>query len=148
MVQSFCDAFVGPHSTGFNFFIISGIISSTLSLAYVFFIFSVSMQTEDGPVQCTKLSRGQLVNNAAIAIIVILLTPCILIQMSLICAYASYASLPTFLCVGLVTLFINPHSTFTCLKNKHAFKYGFLKVMTNIFIPVSRITRKFNLFRY
>ena len=36
-------------------------------------------------------------------------TPCILIQMSLIYAYASYASLPIFFCVGLLTLFTNPH---------------------------------------
>ena len=40
------------------------------------------------------------------------------------------------------------HSTFTCMENKQAFKSGFLKVMTNMFVPVSRINRKINLLKY
>ena len=54
------------------YFFIPGILSSTLSLAFAFFTFSVSLPTEDGPLSCTKLSRWQMVNNSAIAFIVVL----------------------------------------------------------------------------
>ena len=131
----------------FNSCLISGIISSTISMALAFFTFSVALPTEEEPVPITRRSGFEVVNNVFIAIVVILVTPCILIQMSLIAAYMGYASFFIFVFVGVLALFTNPHSTFNCCASKRTFKAGLLKIMTNMFVPVTRYSRKLNLFK-
>ena len=116
-------------------------------MALAFFTFSVALPTEDEPLPITKRSRKEIATNILIAIVVVLVTPCILIQMSLIFAYASYTSFLIFISVGVLSLFTNPNSSFNCFANKQQFKDGLLKVMTNMFLPISKNSHKLNLFK-
>ena len=126
---------------------ILGIVTSLLSLTCAFFNFYISLPTEEEPLETMNRSIGQKMNNIFIAFTILLCAPCILVQMSMILTYTSWAGLPIFCSVGFLTLFTNPYCNFDSFENPQNFKYELRTFMTSMFVPHSRTQRKIDLIR-